>query len=124
MARLVRVALALLCLLTASSASAADAPWCGPNAQSIAAPIIVMPQRDSELAPEKPCRKAARSFDAAPEPTTPERGAVPTAFERMLPLGGLVLIGPKPVRLHRASGGPSEARLGVSPPIYRPPRAA
>jgi hypothetical protein len=121
---MVRVALALLCLLTASNAYATDVPWCGPDGQSIAAPIIVMPQRDVQLAPDKPCHKAVRGFDAAPDPTAPERGAAPTAFERMLPVGGLVLIGPKPVRLHPAAGGPSEARLGVSLTIYRPPRAA
>jgi hypothetical protein len=121
MARLVQITLALLCF-SSTRAAQADVPMCGPNAQSIAAPPIIMPQRDARLAPEKPCEKPNRTrLDTAPDPSAPERGAAPPALDRMLPVGGLVLMGPKPTRLPAAADRHA-TRSGIACSVYRPPR--
>lgn len=122
-ARLLRLALTLLCV-SATSGAWAQVPMCGPDGQSIAAPPIVMPQRDVKLTADKPCDDRRTGLDAAPDPTSPERGTTPPPVERMLPVSSLLLIGPPSLRLDRAALDASQARMGVISLIYRPPRSA
>ena len=121
-ARLMQIALVLLCVSPARAAWA-DVPMCGSDGQSIAAPPIIMPQRDARLAPDRPCEKAKRTrLDAAPDPSAPERSTPPPAPDRMLPVGALILSGPKPLRL-LAARDREAARPGIGSSVYRPPRA-
>lgn len=122
-ARLLQVTVGLFCL-SATSSAWAQVPMCGPDAQSIAAPPIVMPQRDARLAPDKPCEKKRSGLDAAPDPSAPDRAAVSSAYERMLPAGAMMLMGPPPLRLDRAAADAQKARQGALSLVYRPPRAA
>lgn len=112
---------ALSVLFVAKSASAAPAPMCNEDAQSIAAPFPMWPTNNGELKAEKRCDSQDFQWGKAPPPEREHQRTAAQTVERALPIWYRVtnLRGSK---LPAPRAEKQLAPAGFVDSLFRPPR--
>ena len=117
--------MALVCALFAffvAPAAFASAPMCGENAESIAAPLLLLPSRNGEIKAIPDCDSALQLLRASPTPNRPHQLTTAEGNERALPLMGMLPRCPRGSLIERPDVDSSRAPAGYDPGVFRPPR--
>jgi len=112
---------ALVSFLVAPAAFA-SAPMCGENAESIAAPLPLLPSRDGEIKATPDCDSALQLLRASPMPNRPHQLASAETVERALPEFSLLPCCPRGSLIERPESDRSHGPLGFDSGVFRPPR--
>jgi hypothetical protein len=119
-ARLVAFVCALVSFF-ATPAALASAPMCGEHAESIAAPLPLVPTREGEIRATPDCDNGSRLL-RAPPPDRSHQLAGAEGTERALPLLGALPRCPRGALIERPAVDSSLVLVGFRFEVFRPPR--